>query len=76
MLAGEIKHTKGFICGCCKKRLKISVLSHTSGNICRYCYHNCESLTGTPRCYKERKRIGGYWRRGRKKIFIKEIKKK
>jgi hypothetical protein len=67
-----IHHKKGFICDCCKQKLKISINTAFGKDVCRYCYHTCESMSGLPRCYKERKRIGGYWTKGRKKVFIKE----
>ena len=64
------KYKKGFKCDCCQRKLKRGIVGYTKNKpICLFCYVNCESITGIPRCQIERKRIGGYWQDKRSNKF-------
>ena len=70
--------TKQRKCDCCGRRmLKVSETSYSRKGrrrwLCNYCYSICEHPSGLPRCYVERKKLGGYWTqfRGKNKEFIK-----
>jgi len=68
----KILHRKqGIKCVCCKRVMKLYYPSiiHIKANLCKFCYHRCESVSGIPRCHIERKRIGGYWSDKRSNAF-------
>ena len=66
-----IRNKRGLRCCCCGRVMKEGYRSIVSLNkfTCKFCWHNCESITGIPRCHFERKKIGGYWSDKRSNIF-------
>ncbi len=66
-----LKNKRGVMCKCCKRIMKLYYKSYGGVNICKFCYSNCESVTGIPHCHIERRTIGGYWESKRSDTFTK-----